>query len=211
MSINLPITKRRIRNHFTYAWWQYVLLIGLAIFGWNLIYTTTRYRSPEELKVEWYCEEALSLTGQERLSALMEELRPELYPDMEEVSFTPVGYDETYGEMQLFVWASAGQGDLYTLTPEHIKTLASSRALVDLQPFIDDGTLNVEGIDLNRGYVTDEETGQKYLAAIPTDTLTGLSEYEIAPEGKLMALLAGGGNVENAAKLMGWLLDNMRE
>lgn len=211
MSIKLPITKRRIRNHFTYAWWQYVLLVGLAIFGWNLLYTTTRYRSPEELKIEWYCEEAVSLGGQERLNALMEELRAELYPDMEEVTFTPVGYDDTYGEMQLFVWASAGQGDLYMLTPEHIKSLAANGALLDLEPYIDDGTLNVEGIDLKSGYYTDTETGKKYLVAIPTDTLTGLADYEITPEGKLMGLMAAGGNIENAVKLMAWLLDNMRE
>ena len=45
--MRLPITKERIRNHFHYAWWQYVLLVCLAVFGWNLLYTTTRYRSPE--------------------------------------------------------------------------------------------------------------------------------------------------------------------
>ena len=53
--MRLPITRERIRTHFHYGWWQYALLIGLAIFGWNLLYTTTRYRSPEALKVEWYC------------------------------------------------------------------------------------------------------------------------------------------------------------
>ena len=54
MLMRLPITRERIRNHFHYAWWQYVLLVCLAVFGWNLLYTTTRYRSPESLKVEWY-------------------------------------------------------------------------------------------------------------------------------------------------------------
>lgn len=211
MSLKLPVTKRRIRNHFTYAWWQYVLLVGLAIFGWNLLYTTTRYRSPEELKVEWYCEAALSLEGQARLTALMEELRPELYPDMEEVSFTPVGYDETYGEMQLFVWASAGQGDLYMLTQERFKSLASGGAMADLQPYIDDGTLDVEGIDLKGGYFTDSETGERRLVAIPADQLTGLAEYEISPEGMYIGLLANGGNLDNAAKLLGWLVTNMKE
>lgn len=69
---------------------------------------------------------------------------------MEEVTFTPVAYDDTYGNMQLIVWASAGQGDLYTLSEEAYKNLASSGAMLDLQPYIDDGTLNVEGIDLKK-------------------------------------------------------------
>ena len=61
--MRLPITRERIRTHFHYAWWQYVLLVCLAIFGWNLLYTTTRYRSPESLKVEWYCQGVGGSTG----------------------------------------------------------------------------------------------------------------------------------------------------
>lgn len=46
MKLTFPVTKERIRNHFAYAWWQYVLLICLAIFGWNLLYTTTATAAP---------------------------------------------------------------------------------------------------------------------------------------------------------------------
>ena len=81
---------------------------------------------------------------------------------------------------------------------------------MDLQPYIDDGTLNVEGIDLKNGYVTDNETGKKYLIGIPTDTLTGLEAYGLMPGGMTLSLLASGGNIENALKLMNWLLDEMR-
>lgn len=69
--MKLPITKRRVRNHLTYAWWQYVLLVCLAVFGWNLIYTTTRYRSPEHLKVEWYGEGYVATEQQEQIDALL--------------------------------------------------------------------------------------------------------------------------------------------
>ena len=70
--MRLPITRERIRTHFHYAWWQYVLLVCLAVFGWNLLYTTTRYRSPEALKVEWYCQGVVDAQSQEKLDALME-------------------------------------------------------------------------------------------------------------------------------------------
>lgn len=209
--MKLPITKRRVRNHLTYAWWQYVLLVCLAVFGWNLIYTTTRYRSPEHLKVEWYGEGYVAAEQQAQIDALLAGLHGELFPDMEEVTFTPVAYDDTYGNMQLIVWASAGQGDLYTLSEEAYKNLASSGAMLDLQPYIDDGTLNVEGIDLKRGYVTDAETGKRYLTGIPMDNLTGLESYGLVPQGKVMSVLASGGNTENTMKLMKWLLENMRE
>ena len=70
--MRLPITRERIRTHFHYAWWQYVLLVCLAIFGWNLLYTTTRYRSPESLKVEWYCQGVVAPQAQDKLDALLE-------------------------------------------------------------------------------------------------------------------------------------------
>ena len=54
MDKKFPITWDRIRNHFTYSWWIYVLVLAVGIFGWNLIYTITRYQSPEHLKVEFY-------------------------------------------------------------------------------------------------------------------------------------------------------------
>ena len=48
--MRLPITRERIRTHFHYAWWQYVLLVCLAIFGWNLLYTTTPWQYHSTLR-----------------------------------------------------------------------------------------------------------------------------------------------------------------
>lgn len=208
--MRLPITRERIRTHFHYAWWQYLLLVCLAVFGWNLLYTTTRYRSPEELKVEWYCQGLVDSQTQEKLDALMEQLRLELFPDMEEVTFTPIAYDQTYGDMQLMVWASAGQGDLYMLERDQFQNLASGGAMAQLTPYIESGALLTGDIDLSAGYVTDPETGKKYLMGIPTDSLTGLTAYGINSEGCVMGLLANGGNIDNTLKLMQWLIDNMQ-
>ncbi|HIS43450.1 MAG TPA: hypothetical protein IAC11_11270 [Candidatus Limiplasma pullicola] len=208
--MRLPITKERIRNHFHYAWWQYVLLVCLAVFGWNLLYTTTRYRSPESLKVEWYCQGLVDTQAQEELDALMEQLRLELFPEMEEVTFTAVAYDQTYGDMQLMVWVSAGQGDLYMLEREQFENLASAGAMAPLTPYIESGALQTGEIDLTAGYVTDPETGEKYLMGVPTDSLTGLQAYGIDPEGHVLSLLSNGGNLDNTVKLMQWLIDNMQ-
>lgn len=211
MTPKFPITRNRIRNHFQYFWWQYALLAGLAIFGWNLLFTTTRYRPPEALKVEWYYEGPMTAATQENADALLAELTPQLFPTMEEVTFTSVGMDDTYGAMQIMVWMAAGQGDLYMLTQDTFKSYATQGSMVDLQPYVDDGTLNVEGITLAKGYVKEEETGQTHLYGIPADQLKGLEQYEIFPEGTIMSVLVMGGNEENTIKLMAWLLDNMKE
>ena len=211
MTPKLTITRNRVRNHFHYFWWQYVILIVASFFLWNLLYNMTHYRSPEHLKVEWYYEGAVSYESQERLDQLLHQLTPELFPDMEEVTFTVVGVDANYGAMQLMVWMSAGQGDLYMLGTDNFKSHAASGAMVDLQPYVDNGTLHVDGIDLSKGYVRNEETGEKHLYGIPAASLTGLrEEYGLEPENTYMSLLITGGNTDNTIKLMNWLLDNMR-
>jgi len=207
---NFRITKQRMRNHFHYFWWQYLILVLVAIFGWNLIYTTTRYQSPEHLKVEWYYEGYSGQNTYDLTEQLMADLKEELFPEMEEVTFTMVGMDETYGPMQLMVWSTAGQGDLYMLLEDNYASLAQSGVMADLQPYVDDGTLNVEGIDLSDCYLTDAETGETYLVGIPTDSLTGFLQYEVDPAGKYMGLLINGGNLDNTVKMMAWFLDNLR-
>lgn len=207
---NIPITKKRIKTHFAYSWWKYALLAILAVFGWNLLYTTTHYRSPEHLKVEWYCDSHAPLSGGKDVDELMDELHQTIFADMEEVTFTEVGLDETYGDMQLMVWASAGQGDLYMLGRDRFKGIASGGAMADLQPYIDSGELNAYDIDLTNGYVADEETGKLFLVGIPADTLTGLNEYGILTENRVLGLLASGGNTDTAIRLMQYLIDTMR-
>lgn len=205
-----PITKDRIHNHFHYFWWQYMVLAVAGIFGWNLLFTTTHYRPPENLKVEWYYQGPISNDTSNKANDLLLELWPELFPEMEEVAFNVVGTDDMYGDMQLMVWLAAGQGDVYMLEKASFSTYANESTLLDLQPYVDDGTLNVEGIDLRGGIATDSETGYKGLFGIPADALTGLWDYDIQPDGRLICLPLASGNIENALILLDYLLDHMK-
>ena len=48
-----PVTKDTLRNHFTYSWWKYLLLCVIGVVGWNLVFTMTAYRPPEDKKVDF--------------------------------------------------------------------------------------------------------------------------------------------------------------
>ena len=205
-----PITENRIRNHFQYFWWQYLILAVAGIFGWNLLFTMTHYRSPENLKVEWYYQGVSSNETTNKGQALLEELWPELFPEMEEVNFGLVGTDETYGDMQILVWMSAGQGDMYMLQRTSFNAYANGNTLVDLQPYVDDGTLNVEGMDLSSGYAVDPDTGIKGLFGIPADALQGMWNYDMKPDGVLICLPIASGNVESAITLLQYMLNNWK-
>ncbi len=49
-----PLTKARWKHHLAYNGWKYILVLILSIIGWNLIYTMTAYRPPEDKKVDVY-------------------------------------------------------------------------------------------------------------------------------------------------------------
>ncbi len=208
MSLKMPITKNKIRNHFHYSFWKYLVLIAIALFGWNLIYTSTRYQSPENLKVEFYAE--AGAIGGKDLQALADQIHTEIMPEMEEVTASTITYDQTYGDMQLTVWVSAGQGDVYLLSGTRFKSLASNEALMDLQPYIDNGTLNVDGLDLSKGYYTDTDTGKKTLVGIPADHLPGLADYGLITNDGVLCVLVNNGNDAYSMKFLNYLLTHMR-
>ena len=186
------------------------VLVLAAILGWNLIYTTTRYQSPEHLKIEWFYEGSTSAETEARTAEFLANVTPEIFPDMEEVTFSLLGMDDQYGPMQLMVWSVAGQGDLYMLKEESYSQMIGNGVMCDLLPYVEDGTLNIDGINVEDYYVVSEETGEKMLIGIPTDSLEGLLNLHVDPAGKVMGLLVNGGNTENAIKLMAYLLNNMK-
>ena len=208
MRFEMPVTMRKIRNHFQYSFWKYLLLIVIAMFGWNLIYTTTRYRSPENLKVEFYAEG--NVMASDALQELANQIHREVMPEMEEVTATVVTFDDMYGDMQLTVWVSAGQGDVYLVDRKRFLSMAGNAAAMNLQPLVDSGALHVEGLDLTGGMAQDGEGGQKELLGIPADSLTGLEAYGLTVKDKVLCVLVNNGNDSYSVKFLDYLVTNMR-
>lgn len=209
MSFHMPITKRKISHHFQYAIWMYLVLIALALFGWNLIYTTTRYRPPENMQVEFY---AQTIAGSEELLAgLADRIHEEVMPEMELVTATTITVsDDYYGDMQLTVWISAAQGDVYLLSQEYFERFAAGGGFMDLQPLVDGGQLDTGGLSLSGGYVKDTETGISSLYGISADGLTGFADYMVDTQDKFLCILYNNGNDEYSVKFLNYLLENLR-
>lgn len=210
MKMSMPITKERIKHHFNYAWWQYALLLIVAILGWNLIHTMTHYRSPEHLKVDWFYGAYLMDNG-EKAEAFADQLHKEVLPEMEEVNFQSFISDDTYTPMQLTAWTFAGEGDLYTLPEQHFRNLSTSGVLMNLQPHVESGLLPVEGVDLSGCTVKHPETGEEWLVGIPMSCMPGLQQHGLFGDDAYFCVLYAGGNDDNTLKLLAHLLENYRE
>ena len=48
------ITKARIRNHWQYGWWKYLLMVVLVIMSVSIGFSVTAYRPPEDRRIEVY-------------------------------------------------------------------------------------------------------------------------------------------------------------
>lgn len=202
-----PINREIIQNHMHYSWWKYLLLVVLAVFGWNLIYTTTAYRPPEEKKVNLI---ATCLGEQEKMDAYMEHIRQTQMSDMEDMSSIFMFMDETYGPMQLSTYIAAGEGDLYLLTKDEFQSYASQGAFValdQLEGFID--YCDSKGFVVDKGWRTNTEIGEKHLYGIPMSNLPGLKQYFYTNEEYYLTIIVSNQNDVNVNKFMMILLEDM--
>lgn len=206
------ITKRWLKNHWTYSWWKYLLVIALSVMGIDMLFTSTAYRPPEEKKIELYvCNEYVdSIALQEALWPLFSER----YPDQEELTVMNINLtsDDMYAAMQFSTYVAAQQGDVLLLPEAEVAKLAAEGAdvaFLELTPFIESGVIDPGDIDLSSGMMK-SEAGEMGLYAIPADTLYGLTAFYNIPDDSMLCLTSYGGNDEHAAGLLNLLLERYR-
>ena len=60
-----PVNIKTIRKHMLYNSWKYILLVICTIFFWNLAFTMTAYRPPQEKIVDLYIYGSMEYEGLE--------------------------------------------------------------------------------------------------------------------------------------------------
>ncbi len=194
-----PINSRTLRQHVTYSWWKYALVIVLGAVLVNLYYTVTAYRSPDEKKVELFI---YGYGDQTAIDAWMEEVRVNQMPDMEEMHSSLLAADDTYGPMQLSTYIGAGEGDIYILPRNSFVSLASSGAWSPLEENEALMALFSEaGISLQSGWRRESDSGETHLFGIPVSALPGLSRY-LSVENGFVCILITNGNQDNVLRFL---------
>ena len=194
-----PVTSARLKEHFRYNWWKYLLIVAVGIGLVDLLYTVTAYHPPREKSLSLY---VYGYSDDARLAPYLENIRETELPEMEEIISVQMLDDSTYGPMQLMAYFSAGDGDLYLLSRDTFLTYASDGTLVPLE---DDPELmalfNSADVSLQSGWRRNTETGETHLYGIPQSRLPGLGLYAYATDG-FLCMPVTTRNRENAAKFM---------
>ena len=204
-----PVTKERLRQHWNYSWWKYMLLVVLAVIGWNLIYTMTAYRPPAEKKVDFYIS---GTTGdQTLLDEYLENIRQTEMADMEQMTSVILVSDDYYGTMQLSTYMAAGEGDVYLLDATTFQQYAAAGGLLPLDGEAElIAAAEAADISVDKGWRTETETKERHLDGIPASSLTGFRDYGVLPNDTYLCVLVNCGNNENAVKLVSILLRDMQ-
>lgn len=222
MKLRTRITSASLKHHFAYNAWKYFLLIALSFFGWNLIYTSTAYRPPQEKRIDLYIQSAT--TSSEVVDPFLEKLWQETVPDMELVSSVLLqmgAQEDMYSMMQLTTYIAAQEGDIYMLSSNDFKSFAAQGAFLELEELVAAGAINAEELDLSAGYVvlveTDDDTlqpvatSEKHLYGIPAAELFGfMTDLNIDNRDKYLAVTVNNGNDENVVKFLDALVQATR-
>lgn len=204
-----PVTKKILKDHFSYSWWKYGLLVILAVFGWNLVYSMTRYTPPEEKKV------IVGLYGVGtgyNLDDYMLEVQRIHLPEMEQVTPMDIVPDDTYGEMLLATRMIAGECDIYILPTTHFQSWAAQGACQPLDEVLPDlvADLEAEGVSLSRGRRQNEDSGEKHVYGIPCRELPGAQNLLWQdPTDLYVCVYHTTGNDENVLKFMDIFIRDM--
>lgn len=218
MPVSTPVTSAKLRHHFQYSAWKYVLLILASVFCVDLIYTMTAYRPPENKRIDLYIQSAV--VSQEELDRAFEQMRVKDFPEMELIHSSVLmlgGAQDMYAIQQLTTYMAAGEGDLYLLKGEDFKRYASQGVFVDLSEAINQGKLNVGALDVSSGYVAIQEydevndtmvaVSQRRLYGIPLSSLSHLAKrLGIDPTDLYISMTTFNGNDENVLAFMDYLI-----
>ncbi|MBR4081222.1 MAG: hypothetical protein IKK21_05510 [Clostridia bacterium] len=206
-----PLTKKRLRDHVSYCWWKYALLAIIAVFGWNIIYSITAYRPPEEKKIIL----GLYGTGNEaNITNYMLEVQQTLLPEMEDMSPMYILPDETYGDMILMTRMAAKECDLYVLPTTQFQNWAAQGACMPLDEVLPEvvAALEEAEISLSRGRREITDSGVKHLYGVPLKDLPGAQDMFLTNTSDMyLCVFHDTGNDENVLRFAETLIRKLME
>lgn len=205
------LSKARIKNHFIYSSWMYILVVAASIFVWDLVYTATAYRPPEDKKLELYVVDN-PFVQEEQLQAHFNEVQQSLFPGIERIDVVKIiggGEQDYMTDIQLNTFVMANQGDVYIVGKERFKQFASLGAFLPLDDYRVSGLLQTEGLQVEKGilsYSAEESVQKTALFGIPLRDVPALQSYGIDTENSYIAILYNNGNDENAVRMLNHLI-----
>lgn len=203
-----PLTAARLRQHFGYGWWKYVLALVLTLGLLNLFFAMTGPRVPDNQRVELF---VYGAANEDIFNAYLEDVRVRKFPVQQQFTAS-VFTDLNEGMAAMGTRVLAGDGELFLLTNEVYRSYAEQGVLVPLDDHAEvitelrglgistddarsqgpDGTLRVYGINVR---------------ALPVME----SWLYDRSQDHYLCIRVANGNDDTALSLFLWMAENLRE
>ena len=205
------ITKKRLKNHFAYSWWKYALAAVLSVMGVSLVFAATRYEPPADRQLTVYV--LNDYTDAETMQADLWARIKEAHPEQEALFVQNIDLTDSsniYAPMQFSTYVAAQQGDVFLIPyDEMLKIVADGPedALVDLTAYIENGVIDVSGLDLS-ACTMKKLDGTTGIYAVPADQLYGLrTAYYNDAKGSVLCIPIYSQNQDTAAEAIRILME----
>lgn len=206
--------KQRVLNHFRYSFWIYIIIVVASIAIWDILFTVTAHRAPEDKKIEFYIANSPQFDV-EGFNDYLENIRISYMPDMEEiraVGLIDASDNDVIGNIQLNTFIFSNQGDFYIISRERYKSYAGAGAFVELSDFIKMNNMDANSINFEKAFInipkTEEQEELKGIFAIPLSSLQALKKYGANINDTYICLLVNNGNDNNCLKLLQYLIQD---
>jgi maltose-binding protein MalE len=206
----IQISRDKIRNHFHYDKWKYVLGILLAVFSWSMLVTITAPRTPADKKVDIYLVGGFML--EEQAAEYADTILAD-FPELLEVNIYNIELDgemEYAGRQKLMVMLGSQSGDIYSFTKDEFENMVKTGAIMPLDDYPELLSYFTEE-QLKEGTFTTEEDPTPRIYGIPISEVEPFNKKFFITENTFMGVMAYSQNKEKAIEVMKWIMEHKEE
>ena len=171
-----PITWPKLKTHFTYSWWKYLLGVVFAAAALAMFFTVTAARPREDQQVDLYVYGTLP---EEPLDRWLEQLRASEFPDQARFDCFVIAPDNTSGIQIFTTRVGLGEGDLLLLPRTTFEEMAWEGFLLPLETDWMEAELKAQGINPESGYWRGRNApeDERRLYGIPVSEMKALNAW----------------------------------
>lgn len=201
------LNKGKIKNHFQYDKWKYILGIALVIFSWSMLSTVTAPRTPADKKVDFFLVGGYMMTDEstEYANTILDE-----FPELLEVNFFNItlGDEMEYASRQrLMVMVGSQTGDIFSFTEDEFEMMANSGIFIPLDDYPELLSHFTEE-ELEAGTFITEDDPTPRIYGVPVSGVNPMSSSFYNTDNSLMGITAYSQNSEKAVEVLQWIIEH---
>jgi hypothetical protein len=203
----VQLSKEKIKNHFHYDKWKYLLGIVLAVFSWSILATVTAPRTPADKKVDIYLVGGFVLdepAGEYADTILAD------FPDLLEVNIYHISLEgdlEYAGRHKLRVTVGSQSGDIFSYTKDEFESMAQMNAFMPLDDY-PDLLRHFTEAQLEECTFTTEEDATPRIYGVPILDVEPMKNQFFSTENAIMGVASYSQNSEKAIEVLQWIIEH---